>query len=244
MQGSGQVEAWKHDRVEILHMTLRQQFDELGYVVLEPVFPTEYITELQEVCDRLIAVAPQRGGFRHGLQRSKTLRELSHAREITEPVAEVLGESARAVKLTGFDKTPQANWKVPWHQDLTITVREKRETPGFGPWSIKDGLPHVQPPAELLRAIVAVRLHLDDTGRDNGALHVIPGSHRHGRLNAEQIRQLRCGGDVGCPVAAGGMMLMSPLLLHASYPATVPGHRRVLHFEYTAAMLPNGLDWA
>ena len=45
----------------------------------------------------------------------------------------LLGSSARPVKVTVFDKTPAANWKVPWHQDLTIAVRERRDAEGSAP---------------------------------------------------------------------------------------------------------------
>ncbi len=144
-----------------------------------------------------------------------------------------------------FDKTPRSNWKVPWHQDLTIAVSERREVAGFGPWSVKDGLPHVQPPASLLERIVALRLHLDDTPAANGALRVLAGTHKLGRLSAARIDALRRQiPETVCPVAAGGAMLMSPLLLHASSPSHAPLRRRVLHFEYSAADLPAGLAWA
>jgi len=46
---------------------------------------------------------------------------------------------------------------------VTIAVRERREAEGFGPWSEKEGVPHVQPPAEILEKMVAIRVHLDDT---------------------------------------------------------------------------------
>jgi hypothetical protein len=36
---------------------------------------------------------------------------------------------------------------------------------------------------------------------------------------------------------------MRPLLLHASASARVPGHRRVIHLEYAAESLPDGLEW-
>jgi ectoine hydroxylase-related dioxygenase (phytanoyl-CoA dioxygenase family) len=128
--------------------------------------------------------------------------------------------------------------------DLIIPVREKRETPGFSGWSVKDGVPHVHPPAEILAGMLTVRLHLDECGADNGPLRVIPGSHRHGKLSAEEIRRLRGETDpVVCSVAAGGALLMKPLLLHASSPAVVPGHRRVLHLEYARDPLPEGQVW-
>ena len=67
-----------------------------------------------------------------------------------------------------FDKLPEANWKVPWHQDLSIAVRARLDVEGFGPWTEKAGVLHAQAPAAVLERMLAVRVHLDDCGRENG----------------------------------------------------------------------------
>jgi ectoine hydroxylase-related dioxygenase (phytanoyl-CoA dioxygenase family) len=127
---------------------------------------------------------------------------------------------------------------------LTLALRASAEVPGFGPRSTKDGIPHVQPPAGLLQQMLTVRLHLDDADESNGALRVLPGSHRLGRLSAGRIRELRDQqADVLCAVSAGDALLMRPLLLHASSRSTNPRHRRVLHIEYAAFTLPGELCW-
>jgi ectoine hydroxylase-related dioxygenase (phytanoyl-CoA dioxygenase family) len=133
---------------------------------------------------------------------------------------------------------------VPWHQDLTIAVRERREAAGFGPWSVKDGVVHVQPPDEVIARMLAVRIHLDDADAKNGALRVIPGSHREGRLSAEAIGlwTTTCEG-VTIDAPAGSALLMRPHLLHASSAAERPSQRRVIHLEYAAERLPFGLEW-
>jgi ectoine hydroxylase-related dioxygenase (phytanoyl-CoA dioxygenase family) len=159
--------------------------------------------------------------------------------------AALLSRDAQPVKLTLFDKTPRSNWKVPWHQDLAISVKERRDVRDFKAWSVKEGVPYVQPPIKILERVVAVRLHLDDASAANGALRVLPGTHRLGRLSAPQIVALRQQvQEVVCDVPAGGAMLMSPLLLHASSASESPTHRRVLHFEFSDATLPDGLAWA
>jgi hypothetical protein len=155
----------------------------------------------------------------------------------------VLGPDARPVKATLFDKTPAANWNVGWHQDVTIAVQEQRPAPGFGAWSVKAGVPHCQPPAEVLARMLALRLHLDDCPDENGALRVIPRSHASGKLDAAGLREWLARPAAACPAAAGDVLLMRPLLLHASAPATRPGHRRVLHVEFAAEPLPHPLDW-
>jgi ectoine hydroxylase-related dioxygenase (phytanoyl-CoA dioxygenase family) len=109
---------------------------------------------------------------------------------------------------------------------------------------VKEGIPHVHPPAEVLAGILAVRLHVDDCGPDNGPLRVIPGSHRHGKLTNAEIRRLRAETEpLICTVPAGGALLMKPLLLHASSPAVAPAHRRVLHLEFAREPLPEYLTW-
>ncbi len=130
------------------------------------------------------------------------------------------------------------------HQDLTIAVRERRDMAGYGPWTSKQGVVHVQPPAAVLEQTLAVRLHVDDSGAGNGPLRVLPGSHRAGKLRDEDIPawQERLSEEV-CLVPRGGALVMRPLLLHASSPATEPRHRRVLHIEYASCELPAGLEW-
>ena len=144
-----------------------------------------------------------------------------------------------------FDKTPVANWKVAFHQDLAIAVAERRAVDGFGPWSIKSGVPHVHAPAALLEGMVSARVHLDDCGLEHGPLRVMPGTHRLGKLTAARIATLRKKCEpITCIAPAGSVLLMRPLLLHASSAATRPSaHRRVLHLEFAAEQLPGGLKW-
>lgn len=170
-------------------------------------------------------------------------RELAASKTVRDLVCSVLGPNCFAVRALFFDKTPTSNWKVPWHQDLTIAVQERRDAEGFGPWTIKAGVQHVQPPTEVMTGMLAMRLHLDDSAPDNGPLRVLPGSHRHGRLSAEQIAALDKGSVVTCSVPSGGALLMRPLLLHASSACDRPKPRRVIHFEFAAQNLPSGLAW-
>lgn len=164
--------------------------------------------------------------------------------EIRSLVAAILGDNAIPVRGLLFDKVPEANWKVAWHQDLTIAVERRRDLPGFTAWSTKDGVPHVQPPVEILERMLAVRIHLDDSTADNGPLRVLAGSHRHGRLSADDVETYRRHEiETTCLVPRGGALLMRPLLLHASSAARRPSHRRVIHLEFAGAALPDGLAW-
>jgi hypothetical protein len=75
---------------------------------------------------------------------------------------------------------------------------------------------------------------------------VLPGSHTAGKLDPAAIATwTACAHTqaVDCLVPAGGVVVMRPLLLHASASGTRPGHRRVIHLEYAAEALPDGLEW-
>jgi ectoine hydroxylase-related dioxygenase (phytanoyl-CoA dioxygenase family) len=182
--------------------------------------------------------------LRNLLEVSSEVRSLCETPTIRNLVEPILGKNCIPVRGILFDKIPDANWKVPFHQDVTIAVREKIETEGFGSWSIKAGILHTQPPASVLEAMLSVRLHLDDCHEHNGAMRVVPGSHRLGRIAESAIDFIRMQrGEQVCNTAAGGALLMRPLLLHASSPAELPGHRRVIHVDFAAQALPGGLHW-
>jgi ectoine hydroxylase-related dioxygenase (phytanoyl-CoA dioxygenase family) len=225
---------------------LRDEVESGGYAVREAVLGSEEVERLGAEVDALLAgLDAGRGGVRGVLAKSSAVSALAREGAAARLAALAAGAAVWPVRATVFDKTPAANWKVPWHQDLTIAVRERIETPGFGPWSTKDGTVHVQAPAEVLSTLVAVRVHLDDTPADNGALRVVPGSHRAGRLADERIARLREDrGEVVCPVGRGGAMVMVPLLLHASSAASEPRRRRVIHIDYASEELPGALEWA
>ena len=183
-------------------------------------------------------------GVRNLLNLSPKIRELAESQEIKIVVEKILEDNAKPVRAIFFDKTPEANWKVPWHQDLTIAVKKKRETEGFTAWTSKAGIQHVQPPVFLLEKMLTMRIHLDDADETNGALKVFPTSHQKGRLSATNIQNLRINHQAEiCCVKRGQAFLMRPLLVHSSSAGTNPKHRRVIHIEFSAETLPNGLEW-
>ena len=189
-------------------------------------------------------LGPIPGAGRRGLLALPEVASLTRSARFLDLVRPHLPSEPFPVRAIYFDKSPETNWLVSYHQDLTLALRARAEVTGFGPWSIKDGIPHVQPPVELLQQMLTVRLHLDDADESNGALRVLPGSHRLGRLSSERIRELRSEQpDFLCAVSAGDALLMRPLLLHASSRSTSTRHRRVLHIEYAAFSLPGELSW-
>ena len=151
---------------------------------------------------------------------------------------------AVCVQCTYFEKSRDHNWLVAPHQDLSIPVHARVDHPAFQGWSAKDDMLCVQPPPAVLAQRVALRLPIDNCRHDDGALRVVPGSHRHARLDDAAKAQLRDeSGETLCPVAAGSGMAMRPLLVHASSKASGTSRRRVLHFLFGPPDLPCGLAW-
>lgn len=202
------------------------------------------VLDATEQCELAAMLGPVSGAGRRGLLALPVVSALARSSRLLDIVRPHLMSEPLPVRAIYFDKSAEANWLVSWHQDLTLALRARAELPGFGRWSTKHGIPHVQPPVELLQQMLTLRLHLDDSNETNGALRVLPGSHRLGRLSAEQIQALRSEqSDFLCAVSAGDALLMRPLLLHASSRSTSSGHRRVLHIEYAAFTLPSELHW-
>ncbi len=226
----------------------REEIDKLGFATVLRFINQRQIEKFTESLNNLGALPSKKNktiyGVRNLLNLSPDIRQLTESRKVKNLVRKILGENAKPVRAIFFDKTPEANWKVPWHQDLTIAVKEKRETDGFTAWTRKANIQHVQPPDSILGKMLTMRIHLDDADETNGTLKVLPASHKHGRLSASEIQSLRETTQTNiCNVKRGEAFLMRPLIVHSSSAGTTPSHRRVIHIEFAAENLPNNLEW-
>ncbi len=225
---------------------MTNQINERGFAAQNRVMEFEEVEHWREIVAQIngAGVSKRQSVFAiRNLLDAPEIQELARSKPIRALIEPVLGPHCFAARGIFFDKTPDANWKVPFHQDLSIAVQEKCESEGFGPWSQKAGAVHVQPPREILENMLTIRLHLDACDAQNGALRVIAGSHRLGKLDAAQIALQTAQIAEIVPIPSGGAMLMRPLLLHASSPSENAAHRRVIHLEFAAAELPDGLQW-
>lgn len=159
-------------------------------------------------------------------------------------VADLTGRPHRPVRAILFDKAQANNWALGWHQDRTIAVRGRVDTPGFDRWNVKAGMQHVEPPFDLLARMVTLRIHLDPVDADNAPLLIAPGSHRLGRLPESEIADAvrRCG-TVACLAERGDVWAYATPVLHASDAARRVRRRRVLQVDYAGEDLPGGLEW-
>jgi ectoine hydroxylase-related dioxygenase (phytanoyl-CoA dioxygenase family) len=225
------------------------EFQRDGFAVAEHVYTQ---AEIQALLTVLAQAGSGSGNFRRTaevfairnlLLELPALRPLIWNKRFRQLLAELLpGAPQYLVKAIYFDKPAGSNWVVAWHQDLMVAVDQRAELPGFGPWKVRPEGVSVQPPRAYLEGICTLRLHLDACDAANGALRVVPGSHRHGVIPAAAIPDFTPQATV-CPVPAGAVMLMKPLTLHASHRSTDHRPRRVIHLEFSAQPLPAGLRW-
>jgi hypothetical protein len=143
-----------------------------------------------------------------------------------------------------FDKTPATNWSLAWHQDRTITVAERIDVDGFGPWTVKSGRLHVAPPFDVLAGMMTLRVHLDPVPATNAPLLIAPGSYLRGRISETEVpRVVRQCGTFACLAEAGDIWVYATPILHASKAAIEPAHRRVVQVDYAVGELPGRLRW-
>lgn len=151
----------------------------------------------------------------------------------------------KPVRAVAFNKSSEANWGVPWHQDRVIVLSDKADIAGYSNWSRKSGAWHCEPPSHILDRILFVRVHLDDTDDLNGAMEIAVGSHKQGIVAADRaaIEAAKCPIEV-CKAKRGDVLVLKMLTLHASKPAKNPSGRRVLRVDFSSSELPKPLRWA
>jgi hypothetical protein len=206
-------------------VNLREELEQSGFTLCRRALDAGQLAVLANL-------APAAHAARNLLWERPELRPALEYLGIDRLASEARGQGAFPVNVLFLDKTAEANWKVPGHQDLMVPVERETDEPGFTGWTTKHGVVHVEPPAELLEKLVIVRIHLDDCPASNGALAVVPGSHRRGKLGDAELIEFSLESFTPCEAAAGDVLLMKPLLVHRSSPAEAPGHRRVLQVVY------------
>ncbi len=222
---------------------MTNKLEKYGYTfcrgALDETTLVEIIQEIErQACEMTFA------GIRNPETRFPSIQKLIQSPALQSIIQRYLPDKAIPVRSILFDKSADMDWGVPWHQDLTIAVQAKYEMPGFSAWTLKDGAQHVQPPLDIMERMVTLRIHLDDTNATNGALKVIPESHRSKRYSSEAItKETTLKKEVLCDAKAGDILVMKPLILHSSKKGITTGHRRILHVEYSGDDLPSPLNW-
>jgi ectoine hydroxylase-related dioxygenase (phytanoyl-CoA dioxygenase family) len=210
------------------------KIEETGFAILPAIFSQEYIARLLQEIEEL-APRRSRAGVRHALG-IRPVAELARQPQMMGLARDVLGPDAFPFRATLFDKSPSANWLVVWHQDTALPLRQRIDLPGWGPWSLKEGIDYAHAPSIALNQVLALRLSCDDSTLVNGPLRILPGTHTLGVLSDDSIHDLSARvAPADCVVPKGGIVAMRPLVVHASSKSQSEMPRRVLHIEYAAS---------
>jgi len=231
-------------------MKYLKEIESEGFTIIENIYTNEEIKNLISIIESETENKISESTFRQS-QDLFAIRQFH--KEIPESLKYIFnqnlndiiksnfGEDFFITKSIYFDKPEKSNWFVSYHQDLTISVDKKVELKNFQNWTNKQNQFAVQPPTEILENNFTIRIHLDKTTNENGALKVINKSHKKGVYRIENL-DLKI--ETVCEVERGGIMIMKPLLFHASNKTTNNERRRVIHIEFSNQELPNGLEWS
>ncbi len=209
---------------------LADEFSTNGFVILDEAIS---LSELETALERINSINFRKAGTRNVLS-FPWCQNIARSLKMNPAITPLLPCGAVAVQCTYFEKSVDQNWLVALHRDYSIPVKARISAKDWSGWSEKEGCVYGRPPEFVLESLVAIRVHLDENTQKNGPLQAIPGSHRSESSSAPRV---------ACLVKERGALVMRPKLLHASSKLT-EGTRRVLHFLYGPARLPNGAEWA
>ena len=220
-----------------------------GFTIINNIYSS---TEIEQIISKINEANTSKDTFRKSndlfavrqfLKEIPETIDLLFNANLKQIITKLFGKDYFVVKSIYFDKPEQSNWFVSYHQDLTISVDKKVELTNYGPWTVKQNQFAVQPPLDVLENIYTIRIHLDDTDENNGALKVITGSHLKKIYRPETIDWTKESETI-CKVNKGGIMIMKPLLLHSSNRTINNNKRRVIHIEFSNLELPQELNWS
>lgn len=227
----------------------KNELDQKGFSIINSIYSLEEVEYIGKFID---AQNSQNATFRKSedlfairqfLKELPEIKSLVFNEKLKSVIKSIAGQDYFIVKSIYFDKPEKSNWFVAYHQDLTISVDKKENIEGFGPWTSKHNQFAVQPTLDILENIFTIRIHLDETDENNGALKVVGESHSKNIYRPETI-DWKIEKESFCNVKAGGIMLMKPLLLHGSNRTSSNQRRRVIHIEFSNKTLPKPVKWS
>jgi len=233
----------------MIYQENKSELDQKGFSIINSIYSSE---EIESICKFIDAQNSENPTFRKSddlfairqfLKELPEIKSLVFNEKLKSIIESIAGKDYFVIKSIYFDKPEKSNWFVSYHQDLTISVDKKENIEGFGPWTSKYNQFAVQPTLDILENIFTVRIHLDKTDKDNGALKVIDESHSKDIYRTETINW-KTEKESFCNVEAGGIMLMKPLLLHGSNRTSNNKRRRVIHIEFSNKTLPSPINWS
>lgn len=220
---------------------MESQLNQKGFEIIEVVYSEKEVDEILQILKS--KGIENKFGVREFLVDNPEIKEKVFTKNLIRIINRIAPNCNKSIKSIYFDKPPNANWIVNWHQDLTINLTNRQEVEGYKNWRVKDGRTVVQANREMLESIFTIRIHLDDCEKENGALRVIENSHKKGIIFLKEWMSNKEGIERVCEVKKGGVLIMKPLILHSSRRTENQRNRRVIHIEFTDKELPLGLNW-
>lgn len=224
------------------------ELEENGYSILADIYSNNEISQISTCLKN----GEQNGSsflktkdlfaIRQLIKNVPELADLLFNAKLTELISNLSESEYFLTKAIYFDKPSESNWFVAYHQDLSISVDKKVDLENYVNWTYKKDQYGVQPPVNILQDTITIRIHLDDTDENNGALKVIPKSHLNGIVRTDS-KDWKIENEYVCKIKKGGAMLMKPLTLHASNRTTNGKKRRVIHLEFNQHKLTEPLKW-
>jgi ectoine hydroxylase-related dioxygenase (phytanoyl-CoA dioxygenase family) len=233
-------------------MNTKTQFNTQGFAIINNFYTNPEIETIIANIDKKTSEKSENKIFlqskdlfaiRQFLQEFPEIFDQIFNQKLKDFINENFGDNYFITKSIYFDKPPTSNWFVAYHQDLTISVDKKTTIKNFENWTVKQNQFAVQPPKEILEKNFTIRIHLDKTTTENGALKVLNKSHQNGITRIEDLKPENHI-ETHCEIEKGGIMLMKPLLFHASNKTTNQQRRRVIHIELSNQTLPTEINWS
>jgi phytanoyl-CoA hydroxylase len=216
-----------------------EAFHRDGFLAVANVFTAAEMDTAKEALRDLIMGRPFKGlEFEAGVDMSNLSAEQReiHVRKIMtivphEPrlanlaghaalkqlVHRLLGNESNLIQDMALLKPPRGGREKPWHQDTAYFLYEP------------------------LEGIIGTWTALDPATPENGCMHVIPGSHRHGPQPHYHDRDCQLPDEavdvdnvLAVPLQPGGVLLFSGLLHHGTPPNQSADRRRALQFHYAS----------
>ncbi|MEO9968674.1 MAG: phytanoyl-CoA dioxygenase family protein [Hyphomonadaceae bacterium] len=217
---------------------LAEELEETGRVWFRGALGNEELLNLDQICN--VAGRP---GLR--LDWSRQLDTVLGINSVITRLARSILLNCNPVRLVVFNKSPNSNWLVPWHQDRVIAVDQRCEADGYSNWSQKSGVWHCEPPIDLLYSMIFARVHLDDADKQNGCLQLARGTHKLGLIKASKADEAARAAPIEtCVARRGDILFVKALTLHRSEPSKSKAQRRALRVDYSGVSLSAPLEWA
>jgi len=207
-------------------MSSQQQLETSGRIWLRGLLSPSDVRDVARLCE-----VGEKPGIRMGLT-PELARHIGPSSAVSREAVRV-GMDVAPVRIVSFNKSSNANWAVPWHQDRVIALAGRIETPGYSNWVEKDQIWHCEPPIALLHGLIFIRVHFDACDETNGALEIALGSHKKGLVDARLAKDVAESHEVEvCRADPGDVLIVKALTLHCSGSSQRQGSRRALRIDY------------